>query len=186
MCELNQQESSARRDTNLEKKARILEWAILAVWAILCAPDAVLSAVRGGLFLFNCNQSNHFKDEQRRMLPCTKALIIYSEKRSGVYTIQLVQLLYHGRADKPLSARFVQMRGAALLSMREKLCGSALPTHIMTEQENLFCGLIGSYALPLIGADLLRVLAFYGQGCTSPRTAALWARQPPDSVGSLG
>ena len=33
-------------------------------------------------------------------------------------------------------------------------------------------GLIGSYALPLIGADLLRVLAFYGQGCTSPRTAA--------------
>ena len=32
-------------------------------------------------------------------------------------------------------------------------------------------GLTGSYALPLIGVDLLRVLAFYGQGCTPPRTS---------------
>ena len=34
-------------------------------------------------------------------------------------------------------------------------------------------GLTGSYALPLIGVDLLRVLAFYGQGCTPPRTVAI-------------
>ena len=32
-------------------------------------------------------------------------------------------------------------------------------------------GLTGSYALPLIGVDLLRVLAFYGQGCTPPQTS---------------